>query len=274
MWPFYEYDPIYGNVVERLGFLAELLGRGGDPNIYVDDFSSTVWGVFLKQMWCQNTRPTGPATAYELTEKALLEHGANLWAMTTKAFLENGANACEISYPETHVQLVGLGSLKGQPALENESPIYQASYTDFVFSKEVTALSVIRHCLSDTLCFGDLEKICMAKGSCSASEVTLIGLNHDSYRAYRITKQQYKNIIAAFDGYGPSGRSEKVPIPTRLEWARRIAKLYDEVPKGCENSDSQEPSDEETRSETNREILPRKSLWERRKAAILMGLDE
>lgn len=59
---------------KSLDLVANILNRGGNPNLYVGDFSTTIWGSFVQ---------FAPWGTRDVREKLLL---------ATKAFVENGAD--------------------------------------------------------------------------------------------------------------------------------------------------------------------------------------
>ena len=73
MWAF-SHGHRTESLIKSLDLVAELLNRGGNPNFYVRDFSTTVWGYFMRMApWCS-------------------DKGLEKLVTTTKTFVEKGAD--------------------------------------------------------------------------------------------------------------------------------------------------------------------------------------
>lgn len=223
IWGFHDidrYPPFPSHRISGLCVLiVECLRLVGDCNLYIEDFSNTLWGDFLTKV------PGFISRRQSDIEK--------IFAMTGKAFLENGADVQVRLHREIAVRLSGLGSLDGQVVLESNR------YQEFACIVEITALYAlyaIQEVCGGMPEFEALEKQILNMGGSSSSKWTQIAL--EGFRPYKISEQQSCDLKAAFRGYGAND-DENGSVQTRQKWALQIARLYKEI-RG-DTSDTDEP---------------------------------
>lgn len=242
MWAFRDIEQSWrerDRLSKSCALTAEILRLGGDCNIYVKDFSNTLWGDFLTQI------------TWNLAPGRSDVKGA--CAMTTKAFLENGADVQARTHREVTVKLSGLGSLV------------------FTCREENTALCAIQEHFGDLPEFESLKNQILNKGGSSSSRWTHIALNWSSagevydvndLRPYKISEQQSHDLKAAFRGYGAKDDEKDDSMQIRQTWAHEIARLYREIRGDNGDTDSLSPSNEEVlpdlnvEDSSNEEVLP------------------
>ena len=206
---------------KELCLIAELLSRGGDPNIYVERFSTTIWGLFLSR-----TRGWGAHEA----QMAL--------AMTAKTFLENGA--------DVHIKLIrqvsAIGVWRGPPAGK-----YGGSL-EMGFRYEASALYVLRSWLEHNLELETLEEIILAKGGRESHRYTHVALNRDGYRPYRISERRHERIVPALFAARMDRRGVNIRMPVDLCWTQQLEEIYKDISEGSDDSESQISLDEDVTS--------------------------
>lgn len=195
-----------------LPLVAGLLTRGGNPNMYVEDLSSTIWGLLLRG----STR--------------IVTYSSNCFVATARTFLESGADVhlrivTQISVPE---------SRQSQEALQT------VSGAEMVFHHEKSVLYIIRSLLARLPEMQTLEEIILLKGGCDSHKFTHVYLKKDDYRRRRISDRENKMFIAASNaaGYGYSEDSDK-------EWALQLGKIYNEISETGRESGSRTHLDED-----------------------------
>ena len=224
---------------DSFDLITELLRRGANPNLYVEEFSSTIWGRFLEIMLPLYRSQPGEAAC----------------AMTTNAFLLHGASVHERQRREVSHYLPGFRYLKAEATLKAGADLYQ----HFLFLERKSVLSVIRECLWDTTEFEAMEDICLAKGGLSSTEHTHMALMEGDYWVCRISEAQYDEFMTAFQKYGinklEGGQKQdpKVPAEVRLKWGREIARLYQVVSEGKGDSKRESSPGEKAESEPDAE---------------------
>ena len=146
-----------------LQLIARLLSRGGNPNIYPEKFSSTIWGMFLTGH-NRDTRSFGKD-----------------FAMTVKAFLESGA--------DVHLKV---------PAIFRLSPSKVPLETEISFRLEYSVLYLIQRLLDTIPELKPLEDLVLKKGGRDfRRRVTHVASQADNYRVHRVSKDQSEALMTA-----------------------------------------------------------------------------
>lgn len=202
--------------------VPELLKLGADCNIYVEDFSNTLWGDFLTQTtW-------------------ILEHEKGDFKRAcvtlTKAYLEHGADVHVRVYREVVVGAFGLGSLDVRVVPEFDG------YQEFTFIETNTALYAVQEHFDDMPEFDTLEKEILKKGGSSSSRWTHFAPK--GFRLLEISEQQSDDFKAAFRAYGADDDGNDESIQTCKKGALQIARLHKEICGDNEDTDKFGPSKE------------------------------
>ena len=200
-------------------FILELLKLGADCNIYVEDFSNTLWGYFLTQiMWI--------LVALQSHRRSDIK---SVCVMLTKAFLEHGANVHVRVYRKVNVQVFGLGSLDVKIALEVNG------CQELTFFVTNTALFAIQEQFGGMPEFDTLHKQILEKGGSSSSRWTHIAPKGST--PFKISEQQNDDFKAALRAYAADDDGTDDSMQTRKKRALQIARLYKEVCGDYEDSD-------------------------------------
>ena len=154
-----------------LDLITELLGRGGNPNMYAGHLPTTIWGQFLLEL-----------------PKSVL-YAPTAFTRTMKAFLENGANI-DI---KTKVQVKVVTSQQSQEA--PDSPPGPELY----FCHEISALYLIRRCLRRTPEVKFAEEMLVAKGGKETHAFTRVANIYGGRRSCRLSQRWQNKLIAAVD---------------------------------------------------------------------------
>ena len=224
MWAF--RDPGFRNLDRLVGsckFTAEVLRLGGNCNIYIEEFSNTLWGVFLTpSTWHPNSRRVDIRRAR---------------AMIMKLFLENGADMHATIYREVSVPLLGVPSLEGQVVLESKE--FQSLWA----IEENNALYMIQEQLRNLPELEPLQRYILNNGGSSLSRWTHVGLNNS--RPNEISEQQSHALRAAIHNHRATDFEDDDSIQRRQEWALTIARLYKEIRGTPRAPDSLDSANEE-----------------------------
>lgn len=210
-------------VPNQLDLVAELLRRGGNPNIYVEDFSTTIWGKFL----C-NTQWGDRADR-------------SVFVVTTKTFLERGA---DIQLRKSSIVSYGLRQSQAKSGTE--------WYPEIRLHRKVSPLYLVRSWLGCTPEMKEVEEIILAKGGHSLDRYTHVAHKRDRYRWYRIPERQHDKLIAALNARCHECSSGNHDL-SHCEWGRELGKFYRETVEKDGDSDSRISSDEDFSSSTDAE---------------------
>ncbi len=214
--PWWSYQQI-----KAVDLVVQLLNSGGNSNIYVEDYSNTVWGWFLHRA------PYTPASA------------RTAFAMAARTFLENGA--------DVHMKV------------QNEIPIVESSQKNpespnMYFLHVKSVLYVIRGWLEHTPELTALEEIILAKGGYDFHRFTQVAFEKDGYRPYKISERQHKKLIASLSASALHLGYEKTSgAPEYSLWAQQLATTYKQISEEDGDSDSGTSSDEDVTSDTDAE---------------------
>ncbi len=202
-----------------INLVVQLLNRGGNPNVYVEDNSNTVWGYFLQQISCTRDFARTP------------------FAMAARTFLENGA--------DVHMKVKNELSIEKSP---QEYP--ESSKVYFLHVKSV--LYVIRGWLEHTPELTALEEIILAKGGYDCHRFVQVAFEKDGYRPYNISERQHDKLIASLSA-AHHGYEKDPEAPEYSLWAHQLAKSYMQISEEDGGSDSRTSSDEDVTSDTDAE---------------------
>lgn len=211
---------------KQLDLVALLLRRGGNPNRYVEDFSTTIWGKFL----------------YNVAWPKLSERNAIV--ATMKTFIENGA--------DVHVQLVGKISVP-------ESLQESGAQSEMYFRHELSVLCVLRSWLENTLELKNLEDSILANDGRDSHRYTHVSLRTDSFRPYKIPHRQHDKLVLALQAarhsrYVQKSSNRQSPeFFVRKRCARQLGDIYNKIVEKDGNSESCMSTDEDFSSSTDAE---------------------
>ena len=211
-------------MLRTCAFIPELLKLGADCNIYVEDFSNTLWGDFLTQ----TTWIIDDGRWYERSDIK------RVYFMLTKAFLEHGADVHVRVYREVAVRVFGLGFFDVKVALEMEG------CQRLTFLNTNTALYSIQEDLGDMPEFDTLQKQFLKKGGSSSSRWTHIALGST---LFKISEQQNDDFKAAFRAYAADDDGTDDSMQTRKKRALQIARLCKDICGDYEDTDKFGPSE-------------------------------
>lgn len=210
-------------VPSQLNLVAELLRRGANPNTYVGDFSTTIWGKFLYDIWW-GEHFAGPA-----------------FVTAMKTFLEYGA---DIHLKKSHVIDVHQVSLEG--VWISKMRLYH----------EISPLYLIRGWLEHRLEYRpelkELEEIILSKSGHSSHRYSHVAREKDGYRWYKISKRQHDELMAALNA-GCYEYAAPAHVSDCNEWHRKLRKIYIETLGKDEDFDSRISSEEDFPSSTDAE---------------------
>ena len=200
---------------KQFDIVAELLRRGGNPNIFVGDFQTTIWGKFL---WKAPSKLSAQ-TAF---------------AVTAKIFLENGA--------DVHVGLVSQVLVP-----------YQSLHSkpDMSFRHEMSALYVLRSRLENTTELKNLEEIVLANGGGDSHRYTHIALRKDRYRPKKIQQQKQDKLITALHASRHGYENRAQPEEVRRRWTLQLGATYEKISEIDGNSDSRTSLDGDVQSDSS-----------------------
>lgn len=254
--------------------ITELLALGGDPNIYIETLLATVWEHYLLSL-----RIFSFSSSYISAHQRELEISG---LMIVKAFVENGANLHKKVCEDMKFYLSGLVSMHGCTVLERDG--HQVLH----LSEETTPLYALQETISKFPEFENLEKEILGRGG-SSSKQRYIVLKVDNYRPYMASQRQYDKLTLAcqlfleargddneikdnksVDDESQDNKSsddesegnknnynasyepyEYIFTTTRLQWARRIAKLYCKIRKDNGDTDIKDSLDDDQGSSPN-----------------------
>lgn len=222
MWPLY-LSKSWKQLPKSLDLVAELLSRGGNPNIYIDDFSKIIWGLFLAQA-CQALPPARTA-----------------FAMTTKTFIENGA--------DVHIRLLHQICTR-DPSFGSDSG------TKIYFRHAESVLYVLRSWLQHELALKAIEEIVIDKGGCDSQRFTHFALEKDNYQPRKISERKNDKFISALSAAQHNCWKPREVYSSKSahdRWARQLGKIFKEISEMDEDSDSRESADEGIASDTDAE---------------------
>ena len=180
----------------KLDLVAELLRRGGNPNTYIGNFSTTIWGTFLSR-----------APWFDLSAR-------KAFVATTKTFLENGADV----------------DVRNQSIVEVEEPLEKIVPDKIIrvksidFHHEVSPLYLIRGWLEHTPELKELEEMFLARGGRDSHRYTHVGNPH-SHQWFKFPERLQNKLIAALTAAHHGYENTKYTSPT-CEWARKLRKIY------------------------------------------------
>ena len=199
---------------QKLNLVAELLSRGGNPNIYINDFSTTVWGFLLMQILCH------------------VEYNPSAFAMLARKFLENGADV-HLIISRDHIIHDGLR---------------------LIFRCELSPLYIIRGRLEKSLELQALEEIVLAKGghgSCKYTHVVHVPFDSDSSRSYKIPDRCHDKVLAVMNTSHYGNHLDSARRLGRVERSKLLGEIYQEIFEKSGDSDNRTSSEETTASETD-----------------------
>lgn len=227
-------EPLHNDeLIKPVNLIAELSSRGADPNIYLEAFYHTVWGLLLRR--AVYTRLPFLRTALATTIKIFLEHGADVhWK-----FLNQIHTRCM--------------PVQGQTKAKHEWEI------DMYFRHEMSVLYFLRRWFEREPELRALEEIIEAKGGRDSHRYTHFALKRDGYRPHKISRRRHEKLIATLNttqhGY-KKALDMLLSVKDRCEWEDQVRKAYREIVESNGDSDCEMYSDEEsaTGSDTEEEF--------------------
>lgn len=191
--------------IRACDLVVKVLRLGADCNIYVKDFSNTLWGVFLTQL------------IYILDHTNSRIDVSRACVMAMNAFLENGADKQVKTYREIYVRLEGPNYYKGLTCLEENSALY-----------------AVQENLNDVPDFETLKNKFLKNGGCVSSRWTHIGFRDwysvkwDEHPLYEISEQQTHKLRAALRACGINDAGKKVSRQIWQKCVLDVGRLYKE----------------------------------------------
>ena len=198
-----------------LDLITELLGRGGNPNMYVGYHPRTIWGQFL----------------LELPRNVL--YAPTAFTRTMKAFLENGANINIKS--AVSVSVLTSQQIQAAPGSTPMPELY--------LRHEMSALYLIRRFLKRTPELKFAEGMLLAKGGKDTHAFTYVAFRDEGRvesRSCRLSQSWQTKLIAAVDipepgclnvyDYGPS-------VHERVIWTEQLGNICKEILETCPGSE-------------------------------------
>ena len=203
MWAFSHGCPTE-SLMKSLDLVANLLSRGGNPNLYIRDFAATIWGHFIR------IAPWGQ------------KHVREKLVMTTKTFVEKGA--------DIHMTLLS-DKIFFWRLPEGQAPVAAQSLR-IILSRE---LSILRY-LQSHEGQSDVVEVLLAKGAQIYSKYKHISANLQNNG---LSKKQLDKWLAALN----AGHLECThDCETVRKWwivAGQVRKYYEENLGNDEDSDIQ-----------------------------------
>ena len=206
-----------------LNLMTELLGRGGNPNMYAGRLPNTIWGLFLRRL---------PRVALQ---------APIAFTKTMEAFLESKANI-HIKAPNSVVV-----SEPQQSKAAAESPRFE-----MIFRHERSALYVVRSWLKRVPELKSVEEIIIAKGGKETHAFTHIALRSEGCRPRKLSQSRQNKLIAALEkadhGYSNSW-DRSLSEPECMRWTEQLGKIYKEISDNRPDTESSASSDEDDASD-------------------------
>ena len=220
------WHDVPGWLVETFNLMTDLLSRGGNPNIYVESLSSTIWGAFLVSWISWNC--VFPAFAQEIQTASTI---------TAKAFLKAGADA-HMKYLS---RLFVRGSLPSfvSPNSDRRLQIYLHS--------EMSALYIVRRSLKALPEWKAIEDIILAKGGREFHDYIQVTVYTHNGRPYKISERQHEKLVAALNAHW---HSPLIPHITDIEH-QILSKICNEHLASALDSDGQISSEDDVSSNTD-----------------------
>ena len=165
-------------VLAPLHLIAELLSRGGNPNMYGKGFSNTIWGQFLVslRLW-----------------KSLVPPGARdiqiASTMTAKAFLKAGADP-HMKYLR---RIFVFGLLQSLASRNTGGRLEVCLYS------EESTLYIVRRLLEYLPEWKTVEEIILAKGGRESYKYTHVTVYTHIDRLYKLSERQHERLVTALN---------------------------------------------------------------------------
>ena len=206
-----------------LNLLTELLSVGGNPNMYVGDLPTTIWGFFLT-----------------VVPRVDLDCDSTAFIKTTKAFIKSDANVHTMAPHETWF----CGSREGQAEPgASERP-------EMKFVHERSALNVVRSWLKDLPELRSVEEMILAKGGKDSHAYTHVALPSEGGRLQKLSQKRQDKLIAALDEVKSGNINE---LYANASISRQLGKIYKEISETWSDSESSASSDEDDASDDEAE---------------------
>ena len=169
-------------LIPMLDLTAELLSRGGSPNAYVEDFSTTIWGLFLKFRGPQGQEY--PSRVLETAAKAL--------ARVAEAFLNSDADVrLKVSYPVFMCEVQHT-----LPSLQSVERLNM--HVHF----EETPLCVVQWLLEVSSEWKTAKDIILAKGGVASYQCTHVTFETFDHQPYKISRRRQAKLLEALNAVG------------------------------------------------------------------------
>ena len=197
----------------RLDILTELLSAGGNPNMYVGDLPTTIWGLFLSGI-----------------EHVVYASHSTAFIKTMEAFLKSDANV--------HIMTPGFINVPDSP----RGPAMAIGH-------EMSVLYVVRSWMVYMPRLRSVEEMVLAKGGKDSHVLTHVALPSEGYKIrHEISQKRHDKLIAALDEVGHDHPTYWNPIVALTEsgrWAEQLGKTYIEISDTYPDPDDSASSDEE-----------------------------
>ena len=201
MWAFSHGYPTE-SLIKCLDLIADLLNRGGNPNLYVKGFSSTIWGYFIRMApW-----------RYDQVRETLV--------MTTKTFVEKGA--------DIHMTLLSEKHFSWNPP-EGRLPA-AGEIRQITLSRE---MSILRYLQAHPL-QSDVVEVLRAKGAQNYSKYTQISAD---LQTNDLSKKQHDKWLAALNTGHVECDRDFESVRKWYRFAVQCRKYYEDNPGETEDSD-------------------------------------
>ena len=184
---------------KSLDLIANLLSRGANPNTYIEDFSTTIWGYFIS---------SAPWNDRSVREKL---------GMTTKIFVESGA--------DIHMTLRGKRIFSWKSA-ESQVPSC-GEILDVVLSREI---SIVHYLHAQP----DFVETMVAKGARNYTRYNRISVEPQTNG---LSKKQHDKWLAALNASHVDDTKGTEKVKRRWRFANQFREYYKNNPGEDEDSD-------------------------------------
>ena len=200
--------------------MDELLSRGGNPNVVVEDPSTTIWGLFLR-------------TVSQLSGS----HCQGAYATTAKAFLEAGA--------DVHLSFERPASLRRRDYLRAPASSNLGEKVQLDIYLEDSALSIVHTLLERAAEWTTVQEILLAKGGYESRRCTDVDVS-----PHWISTSQQKALISALNTPLEGDTSQ---CYTNAEWQSRLDNNFAKCMATFGDPDRQKSSSEDVPSDPDAE---------------------
>lgn len=204
--------------IPSMNLTVELLSRGGNPNVYIEGFSTTIWGAFLG-VWA------GLSTKISLVT-------------TAQAFLNAGADI----HMKIEISEKSYSRLKSAPE-KSRGTLRVHLYSD------ASPLNLVRDLSKDIPEWKLVEEIILTKGGCDFHRYTHVkAYSEPGEQRYKIPESQHEKLVAALNEYNDPYANQPSSDSTR--W-RNLANICTEHLANIGDTDGQTSADDVVSSDAD-----------------------